>query len=380
MIITYFKSEGFEKFKNTCFQIFRSELPKVFLCAPKSDRFRRISQLVQDHNDEDFFLIHIELVSEEFAELQDVIEYLRRHIPHVNKKPLGCIISNFELLVKEKKYRLIRQLVELEEADPRYRFLFFSEVDITAPDIANQFDKPSVFSNVEYFTLYEVLDRKLFVKYLEHKWNIYFNSILKKKVIVQCGGYLWLIKQALRYVYEHKITDDKKIWKSDEILIPLEIIFSSFSDTEKEVIKKIILKKKITESKELHSLSHLKKLKMICGSSLSVPLLERYIRTLSLEHDVKVTQRSIEVNGVVIDGYLSPKEKKAFRILVERKNEIVSRDIVAKAIWPIDTEEYYSDWAVDRIIARLREKIKSLGMPKEYIKTVRGNGYMFSQN
>jgi len=62
-------------------------------------------------------------------------------------------------------------------------------------------------------------------------------------------------------------------------------------------------------------------------------------------------------------------------VLIKNTNRVVTRDELAKAIWPINTEDYYSDWAVDRLVARLRSKIADLGMTREAVKTVRNQGY-----
>jgi DNA-binding winged helix-turn-helix (wHTH) protein len=66
-----------------------------------------------------------------------------------------------------------------------------------------------------------------------------------------------------------------------------------------------------------------------------------------------------------------------WNFLVSKKEEIVDREGVIAAVWPeyIRSEDLaVSDWAIDRLAARLRKKLKTRGDNYKLI-TLRGRGY-----
>ena len=67
-----------------------------------------------------------------------------------------------------------------------------------------------------------------------------------------------------------------------------------------------------------------------------------------------------------------------WNLLQSRKGEIVTRDIVAEIIWKNNTEEKYSDWAIDQVIHRIREKIRKAKSPHK-ILTKKGQGFILQE-
>jgi OmpR family two-component system bacitracin resistance response regulator BceR len=81
---------------------------------------------------------------------------------------------------------------------------------------------------------------------------------------------------------------------------------------------------------------------------------------------------------VPLKGFFSRKEYNVLKLLLEQKEKIVSRDAVGATLWPINTEKHYSDWAIDQLIARLRQRLTELSLPPKMIQSVRGKGYKLS--
>ena len=71
-------------------------------------------------------------------------------------------------------------------------------------------------------------------------------------------------------------------------------------------------------------------------------------------------------------------ELEIWNLLQSRKGEIVTRDIVAEIIWKNNTEEKYSDWAIDQVIHRIREKIRKAKSPHK-ILTKKGQGFILQE-
>lgn len=68
------------------------------------------------------------------------------------------------------------------------------------------------------------------------------------------------------------------------------------------------------------------------------------------------------------------KEYLLFQVLKEQQNQVCEREKIVEAVWP-ETESFgVSDWAIDRLVARVRGKLKR--QESEYeIQTIKTRGY-----
>ena len=65
-------------------------------------------------------------------------------------------------------------------------------------------------------------------------------------------------------------------------------------------------------------------------------------------------------------------EIKLIKLFKSKQNEPVSRDEIAETLWEKGWEDKYSDWAIDKLISRLRKKIVS---SRYRIITIKNMGY-----
>lgn len=63
--------------------------------------------------------------------------------------------------------------------------------------------------------------------------------------------------------------------------------------------------------------------------------------------------------------------------MLSKKEEIVSRDEVAKSIWDENWTEKYSDWAIDKLMHEIRKKLR-LSKTNYNIETINGKGYILN--
>ena len=73
-----------------------------------------------------------------------------------------------------------------------------------------------------------------------------------------------------------------------------------------------------------------------------------------------------------VDRY--QKENILFNYLLDNKGEICEREEIIEIVWPEEEELGVSDWAIDKLIARLRNKLK-LQKSNFEIQTVKTRGY-----
>jgi two-component system, OmpR family, response regulator CpxR len=83
--------------------------------------------------------------------------------------------------------------------------------------------------------------------------------------------------------------------------------------------------------------------------------------------------RSVSISGHLLD--LTDLEYQMFLTLVERSNEIVSRDALAEKV--LERELHSFDRSVDMNISRLRRKLEAVHGFTGVIKTIRHAGYMY---
>jgi len=76
--------------------------------------------------------------------------------------------------------------------------------------------------------------------------------------------------------------------------------------------------------------------------------------------------------------FLTLREQKIYQELVSKQE--TGRDFLAQIIWGDKSFDLYSDWAIDKIMSRLRKKLYQNGYPAEKIKTVKGRGYKYDEN
>lgn len=377
MKFNYFLPRKFKEFVQTCFRIFDSGEPGIFLFAPKTDRLRRIDQLIQDEKS-DYQLIKLELTPHTVEEIEEIKFILEKRLGKKKLEKTGIFITNVEIPIREKNFSLIDDIVNLQETSPNLRFILCSEIDFTHSSIIKNFARTTIFGNIHYYPLYDEKDTNSFVDYLLQKWNFRMEKTIKKKIFENGNGHFWLVKQAVRSLRDNPRLKLEEIFQSEAMKFRLEEIYQSFSESEQNVFRKIISRKKTGSIEESHSLNYLEKLGFIKKNKITILVLEKYIRENLPRISIEVKSHHILMNDVVVDSHFSKKEKRALRLLIEKVGIIVSRDQLAAVLWPVKTEEFYSDWAVDRLIARLREKCQQMGLNKDQIKTIRRQGYLFS--
>ena len=80
------------------------------------------------------------------------------------------------------------------------------------------------------------------------------------------------------------------------------------------------------------------------------------------------------INGIT--GKLSAKENKLLRLLIERNQEVVSRDYILELIWGVDV--YPSTRTIDNYLLNFRKYFEEDPRAPQYFHSVRGVGYKFT--
>ena len=372
------------------------------LFFPYSDRARRIEQFIEDITTDKhatyhtiFIFIDPLLINiEEKNDLTDYItsELLTKHtitkkesfdeiIKYLSAKKIRIVLTLItaeSVLLQSNKYFLSALYQVLTAYNPCIVSVSCFETDVTHPQYAETLRQyPKLLQSIFYYPFYGKKDTEHFIHHMATIWDIHITQKQIDHITSICGGKWWFIKDALRQLRTQKTWNEE----TDDMMYRKNMIIQALLPSERSGLLKILTGRKTFDKDEQHSINHLMKLRVITDDyHITIPILRKpllasinSVRALTYENNM------IYLNQVPIGKFFSRKEIRAFKILVSKPGVIISREELAQAIWPIDTDANYSDWAIDQIIARVRKRLPEFDISPSCIKSIRGKGYMYIQ-
>lgn len=76
-----------------------------------------------------------------------------------------------------------------------------------------------------------------------------------------------------------------------------------------------------------------------------------------------------------ISGDFAPYEFRLLRALIQNKNHTVSFDEIADDLYNSNADAKFSFWGITKTVQRVRDKLESMGVPREMILNVKGEGF-----
>lgn len=226
----------------------------------------------------------------------------------------------------------------------------------------------SAFARTMYVGPGSSEDARVIFDYTAKKNNMKFTPESRKKILVIVDGYTQYLQFALSYLHEKKKNNiDEKLFdeliKDERIALQSEELWESLSSDEKDTLLHYFETGKTTED-EKNEASYLWNTGMIQeDGKLFSPLFEEYVKN-AVKTKKEPSQRK----------ELSKKEHLLLTLLEENRGALCERETIIQKVWP-EVESYgVSDWAVDRLVARLRQKLKQSNLKLEIV-TVKTRGY-----
>ena len=138
-------------------------------------------------------------------------------------------------------------------------------------------------------------------------------------------------------------------------------IWESLKEGEQKVLIKA-LDEKLAE-KDLGEAEYIRRTGFITEDhKIFSALFEEYIKTKRMEGKEKTS----------VD--FTKKELALLTFLEKNKDQVCEREQIIEAVWPEAEELGVTDWAIDRLVARVRVKLKNQNSEKEIV-TVKTRGY-----
>jgi len=211
-------------------------------------------------------------------------------------------------------------------------------------------------------------------------------------------GHSWLIKDLVKLISEGKNlskTSLKEILAYESINTRLEQIIHNLSNIEKQTLINISVN---NDAIDQLSLKFLENTGFITKGNLKYevfsPILKEFLQTqkaqdlskhkLSNANHRKTHIYSIDHIKMELCKYGKPTgiifSKSEFEVLdylVKNSNSVVSREKIAEVMWKDLSFEKYSDWAIDKMISRIREKFEENSKKPQFLITLRSIGFKF---
>lgn len=231
----------------------------------------------------------------------------------------------------------------------------------------------SVFSQTLYAKPASDTDMHIVYDAYRERYNISLNAEIEKAFFSAIGGYMQYLQLGLIHLNEMKLTEQKSqteiletLLSDERIMLQSEELWESLTADEQMVLMRIV-KGENLDTDDHERGKYLWDTGFLNGSaespSLFSPLFASYIQQLDLEESKKKKT-----------AHLTRKEHLLFTLLKEQMGEIVERESIIEIVWPESQEFGVSDWAIDRLVARVRLKLREQENPYE-IQTIRTRGY-----
>lgn len=343
--------------------------------------FKRILDAVESAKIDEELRLKIEKIFDTAIQHKDtffIVDGIRKALAELTKKnivPVLFMIRFDRLLdiITPELFANIQGLYDACNGKLVYVFTSYRKLIYLKPEV---FDKNtmSIFSHPVYMQPAGKEDMDIILSTFEAKYEMKIAEKTRKELIKLSGGHVNYLQLSL-IILNEEVEEGKKpeeIMKSlsddERIELQSEELFSYLQKEDQDLLTKIASGK---GKKDDGNGAYVWKTGMIVNGKeparIFSPLFESYISNSS-KTDTKAKD----------DTYLTNKEHKLFTLLKEHLNEICERDLILDTVWAEYEAIGVSDWAVDRLVARLRKKLKE--MDSEYrIRTIRTRGFMLIQ-
>ncbi|MBP9719442.1 MAG: helix-turn-helix domain-containing protein [Candidatus Levybacteria bacterium] len=251
-------------------------------------------------------------------------------------------------------------------------FTSYRNLDMLSP---HAFPKASLqsFAHTMYLRPVTYDDGLVIYKTYTTKYDLYISDALQKALFALVDGYVQYLHLALILLHEKKDSLpatkealEELLLKDERIYLQSEELWESLTTDEQAVLKKVQKGEVLSEGEKVLGKylwdSGFVDPSASSGQVIFSPLFAHYVT----QKDKKVMEAG--------STEFTKKEQKLFTLLKEHLNEICEREKIIEGVWAEVEELGVSDWAIDRLVARVRSKLKMQKSGFE-IQTIKTRGY-----
>lgn len=248
-----------------------------------------------------------------------------------------------------------------------YVFTSYRSLDVLAPEVFAKISL-SAFAHNMCIKPFKKEDIKIVSKVYLQRYNLKLSEKQKENLFDLVDGYIQYLQLALIALREKSHMPDTKealfavLCEDERIMSQSEELWESLMPNERGVLQNIVKGKPVTDADRKDG-KYLWDTGFIKEDQVFSPLFVHYVQ--------QKEKAGIGDSGSV---EFSKKEHMLFAYLEKHVDAICEREDVIAAVWPEVESFGVSDWAVDRLVARVRNKLKMQKSPYE-IQTVKTRGY-----
>lgn len=231
----------------------------------------------------------------------------------------------------------------------------------------------TLLEHEEIYPLYTKTAIDGYIDLMAKDWKIPVKQIQIDSIYEVCGGNIWLVTDMLRairsnprltiYNYATSESFQKKMhifWNGLPEAHRMYMTYGSNNDTASNGIQK-----------ELEAFGF----PLAQQPNTKLPLYLTDLIDQEKRQAFSIEPMHITFKGVDISATFSHGQRRILALLSATPNEPVRRDALGVAFWQNEAPEKHSDWALDKIMSRLRTTLINANLPCR-IDTVRGTGYV----
>ena len=329
----------------------------------ESGKFSKKTKRIIDH----LFLTSIQ--TKDLFLTIDVVKKVLRLIIKEEYLPTLFIIrfDRLKSVITADFFANLQGLIDATNHKVMYIFTSYRTLYELAPTV---FTKPSLssFCQTMYLRPANDKDSLTILKTNEEKFHLHLDQSFKKKLIEQTSGHAHYLRLALiiiselqkhHHLNQHQFLD--RLISDERIILQSEEIYNGLDQEEKDILRKTCKSK--FNQKELINYSYLIQTGTIdIKGKLFNQLFDNYL---------------CHINGIVSkqsQSDLTKKEQMMFNLLLENSGKLCDRLLIQDKVWPEYEEIGISDWAIDRLVSRLRHKLQLQNQPYRIV-TIRTKGF-----
>lgn len=252
-----------------------------------------------------------------------------------------------------------------------YVFTSFRSLDRLSP---TAFPKASlsVFSHQMYMKPAKKEDTNIIYQSYKARYKLQLSDLVEEELFRLVDGYVQYLQLALIVLNEKKtaIPSEKELFQvllgDERIILQSEELWESLDREEKDVLFKIGKGERVS-NEERTKAAYLWDTGFVREEGdvvvLFSPLFAEFLK--------RKEETSVQPSSAV---HFSKKEHLLYTLLEQHVDQICERERIIEAVWPEYQELGVSDWAIDRLVARVRVKLKQQKSQYEIV-TIRTRGY-----
>jgi len=281
-------------------------------------------------------------------------------------------LTRFDRLKEVITHEFFDNLQGLKDASSHklsFVFTSFRELEKLAPDVFHR-KSLSDFSYIQYIKPAGIEDMHVILNTLVQRYTVTIDKDKEflENIILLSGGHVQYLHLGVIILYELKkkqnvtLQNLRKALETDErIILQSEELWESLTSGEQEVLKKIVKQEKASQE-DMGKGKYLWDSGFVVNNKLFSPLFTNYLQQLLQETAINNARE------------FTKKEHMFFSLLKNNLDEICEREKIIELVWPEYKDYGVSDWSVDKLAARVRNKLKKQNSPYQIV-TVKTRGY-----